>query len=76
MFGQTSWPLETSGLELYLPDHASYRRDGTSYQAGVTPDVSVGFDPRDSDATKGRALANGLRELLRRTSEGGSRCKR
>ncbi len=68
-FGQTSWPLENSGLELYLPDHASYRRDGTSYQAGVTPDVPVRFDPRDDDATKARALVEGLRELLQRVHE-------
>lgn len=67
-FGQTYWPLEHSGLEFYLPDHASYRRDGTSYQAGVTPDVPVRFDPRDDEATKGRALVQGLREVLQRAS--------
>jgi len=65
-FGSIYWTLEHSGLELLIPDHESYRRNGTSYQAGVTPDVYARFDSRDDDNERAHALVEGLRQALAR----------
>jgi len=70
ILGRRYWFLENSGLTLVLPDHVAYRKDGTSYQAGVTPDIAAAFDPREDDAAKARELVRGLRELWSRAGGG------
>lgn len=64
--GNNYWTLEHSRLELLIPDHESFRRDGTSYQAGVTPDVFARFDPKDDEQVKAQALFEGLLPVLKR----------
>ena len=56
--------LEYSRLELLIPDYESFRRDGTSYQAGVRPDIPESFEPDDTDESRARALVEGLRTAL------------
>lgn len=63
IFGLSWWTLEHSGLEFYMPDHESYRRDGSSYRAGVDSDVLVRLDPREDSASKAEWLVEALRPL-------------
>ncbi len=63
-FGAVHWTLANSKVKVYVPDHASYRRDGTNLNAGVTPDEPARFGPRE--ATQGPELYRVLRELARK----------
>jgi hypothetical protein len=66
MFGRGCWELLHSHLGVYIPDFADVRRDGTSYQAGVSPDVPAPFDPDNEDVTEARAFIEALPALLDR----------
>jgi hypothetical protein len=69
MFGRVYWELPQSGFRLYVPDHVSYRRDGSLYQAGVTPDVFVRFEQSEIKVVKAHALVDGLRVVFERVGE-------
>ena len=69
MFGRGYWQLPQSRLKLFVPDHVSYRRDGSMYQAGVEPDVYAPFEQRDAERAKAHALVEGLRVALERVGE-------
>jgi hypothetical protein len=75
MLGRGYWELRHSHLRVYIPDHASFRRDGTSYQAGIAPDVPAAFEPDGDETAEARAFVEGLPAVLDRQSgsQSGSR---
>lgn len=63
MMSQLWWQLEHTGLKFCLPDHESYRRDGSSYRAGVMPDVPIDMDKDDDPSLQARRLVKALASL-------------
>ena len=60
------WPttFRKSALELHVPDSVEYRRDGSSYRAGIEPDILTGWGPDEDAAEKGKWLVGALRQAL------------
>jgi len=48
IFGDTPLVLTRTHLEVHLPDHATYRRDGSNTVAGVEPDRCVEWKPGEA----------------------------
>ena len=64
MMGDTPIVLNFSRLRVHLPDHATYRKDGSNATAGVTPDVCVGWGRREAAEVRARRLRRVLEKYF------------
>ena len=71
MFGWACWPLSHLPLDLCIPDHVTYRRNGASYHEGVRPDIPVGLGAKEKPLLKARRLFEALRTIIKKEQEPG-----
>lgn len=62
--GDRPTTFRKSALELHVPDSVEYRRDGSSYRAGIEPDILTGWGPDEDAAEKGKWLVGALGQAL------------
>jgi hypothetical protein len=65
MLGHEAIVLERSRGELFLPDCARFRRDGSNELDGIQPDYLIGFRRYDSPRQRLQRLRAALPEVLR-----------
>lgn len=55
--------LHNTHLRVHIPDHATYRRDGSNANAGVMPDVCVPWSAKEKPEIRLRKLRRALKQF-------------
>jgi hypothetical protein len=63
--GGIEFRLPRTGLEVWLPDCARFRRDGTNERAGIVPDLAA-WSSDDGNADRARKMAEAIRAVATR----------